>query len=182
MATKCWTDAYRWRKDASNQVRIRAADNINVVVRRHVGGHLNDARASSLIDKFLNFSFLTYDEYTHLSNNVCILREDESRPELYNYTCMANAKEFTCKHSVGIAMRRHTMIATPAAIITLLGRKRKRGRRPLAAGASEYQPFDILTSPAHPLQDPDIIAGLAPPNLDVVAEEAAAVYNDIIHE
>ena len=100
MMTKCWTDAYRWRKDASNRVRIRAADNIYAVVRRHVGGHLNDARASSLIDKFLNFSFLTYDEYTHLTNNVCILREDESRPELYNCTCMANAKEFMCKHSV----------------------------------------------------------------------------------
>ena len=57
MTTKCWTEAYRWSKDASNQVRIRAADKIYVVVRRHVGGHLNDARASSLIDKFLNFSF-----------------------------------------------------------------------------------------------------------------------------
>ena len=101
MTTKCWTDAYRWSKDASNQVRIRAADNIYVVVRRHVGGHLNDARASSLIDKFLNFSFLTYDEYTHLTKNVCILREDESRPELYNCTCIANAKEFACKHSAG---------------------------------------------------------------------------------
>ena len=110
MTTKCWTDAYRWSKDASNQVRIRAADNIYVVVRKHVGGHLTDARASSLIDKFLNFSFLTYDEYTHLTKNVCILREDESRPELYNCTCIANAEEFTCKHSVGIAMRRHTMI------------------------------------------------------------------------
>ena len=58
-----------------------------------------------------------------------------------------------------------------------LGRKRKRGRRPLAAGAWEYQPFDIVTPPAHPLQDPDIIAGLVPPNLDVVAEAAAAVYD-----
>ena len=55
------------------------------------------------------------------------------------------------------------MIATSAAIMTLLGRKRKKGRGSLAAGASEYQYFHIMTPPAHPLQDPHIIAGLASP-------------------
>ena len=68
------------------------------------------------------------------------------------------------------------MIAAPASIITPLGHKRKRGRRPFATGAGNTKGFDKMKPPAHLLQDPNIIAGLSPPNQDVVAEEALFTF------
>jgi hypothetical protein len=85
--------------------------------------------------------------------NVSILHHDVTR---------APAKEFTCVHTLGVAMMRGTLVALHAAQIHLHGRKRMRGRKPLAAPAWEMMPLAIDTPPQHPQQDPGILMGAIP--------------------
>ena len=150
------------------------------MVHANVPGDLNDERAANIINQFLNFNFETYDAYTTAAYNVCILREDLTRNERYNCTCHVNAKQFSCIHSVGVAIIKGFLVPPAAARATLLGRRRRRGRRPMAAPAWQHQPYDIRTPPAHPQQDPAILAGQAPdPGLALVAAAAALAANDI---
>ena len=184
MKTKDWVDSYRWTKCKEKQIRLSGA--VYVVIHKGVNGNLTDAKASSLVDKFTNFTFATFDEFTTLTYNCCILRVDMNRTEGYDCTCHQNAKEFSCIHSVGVAIIRHTMVPPAAARVTLLGRKRRRGRRPMAVPAWQHQPFDILSPLAHPQQDPEILAGLAPNHIPAeivnVAAVAAVAMNDILEE
>jgi hypothetical protein len=113
--------------------------------------------------------------------NVSILHYDVTRPEKYRCTCSSNAKEFTCVHTLGVAMMRGTLVAPHAAQIHLLGRTRKRGRKPMAAPAWEMMPFAIDTPPQHPQQDQAILLGAIP----VVVPNAVAGANlvaDLIEE
>ena len=66
-------------------------------------------------------------------------------------------------------------------MVTLLGRKRKVGRKPVAAPAWEHQPFEINTPPAHPEQNARIFAGLIQPEL-LVADGAIALNDNYIQE
>ena len=93
--------------------------------------------------------------------NVFILRHDVTRPELYNCTCARNAKEFTCAHSLGVAMMKGTLAAPRADQVQLLGRKRRRGRRPMAAPAWERMDFQLQSPPQHPQQDASVLLGPA---------------------
>ena len=90
---------------------------------------------------------------------------------MYSCTCSANAKEFTCIHSLGVALMRGILVAPQAAQIQLLGRKRRRGRKPMAAPAWEMMPFALDTPPQHPQQDAAVL--LAQPN-DVPGDNLAA--------
>jgi hypothetical protein len=56
-------------------------------------------------------------------------------------------------------MMRGTLNAPRAAQVQLLGRKRKRGRRPLAPPAWEMLPFAINSPLQHPQQDPAVLLG-----------------------
>jgi hypothetical protein len=62
-------------------------------------------------------------------------------------------------HSLGLAMMRGTLNAPRAAQVQLLGRKRKRGRRPLAPPAWEMLPCAINSPLQHPQQDPAVLLG-----------------------
>ena len=63
----------------------------------------------------------------------------------------------------GVAIIRGTLVPPRDAMV--LGRKRKRGRKPQAAPAWEHQPFDIVSPQHHPQQNPAILAGVvASPN------------------
>ena len=52
------------------------------------------------------------------------------------------------------------MMAPAAARAMLLGRKRRRGRKPQAGPAWEFHNFDIRTPEEHPQQNPQILAGV----------------------
>jgi hypothetical protein len=158
-------ESYRWSKDGS--IQKRNIHDVYVTVTEN-NDHLTDDRAQRFITMFSDFSFASYDEYTSVSNNVSILRRDDTRQEGYNCTCHQNAKEFFCVHSLGVAILRGTMVPPREARVTLLGRKRKRGRRPQAAPAWQYQQFDMNTPIQHPQQDPALLAG--------------AVANDVQHD
>ena len=162
--TSDWTEAYRWSRDTARQVRI-TNDGSYVAVNSDVRGDLTDDKAANFVAKFTNFSFESFDDFTTTSNNVCVIRPDLTRQEGYNCTCAVNAKKHSCSHSLGVAIIRGTLVPPRDAMVTLLGRKRKRGRKPQAAPAWEHQPFDIVSPQHHPQQDPAILAGVvAPPN------------------
>lgn len=170
--TKDWTQAHAWNTDRRKQIRFLPLLNVYVAVAPGARGDLNDARANAYVDIFTHCSWATYDEYTSMFYHVSILRSDPTRPELYNCTCAHNAKEFTCIHSLGVAMMRRTLVAPRAAQVVLLGRKRRRGRRPMAAPAWERMEFELHTPIQHPQQDNNILLGVPVENLaaDLVAE------------
>lgn len=95
---------------------------------------------------------------------------------MYSCTCSANAKDFTCIHSIGVAMMRGTLTAPQVAQIQLLGRKRRRGGKPMAAPAWEMMLFALDTPPQHPQQDTAVLLG--EPNV-VPGDNLAA---DLVHE
>jgi hypothetical protein len=151
--------AYAWTKDTKKQLRFIEAHNSYVTVVSSASGDLTDAKALRLLEKFVNVSWTSFNEFTATFHHVHILDSDNSRPEGYNCTCRKNAKEFTCVHSLGVALIRGTMVPPQGAYVQLLGRQMKRGRRPQAAPAWERQRFDILSPVQHPQQDPDVLAG-----------------------
>jgi hypothetical protein len=126
-----------------------------------------------------------------------------SRPEGYNCTCRCNAKvmstasacvrvymcvltdyytntmpfvlqEFTCVHSLGVALMRSILVPPVEAMVHLLGRRRKRGRLPQLPPAWEMMPFALYTPPHHPQQDSDILLGNQAP---VPADQLEAGVN-----
>ena len=158
ISTKDWTEAYRWSKDNHCQIRLTGVDYISV--SKNVKSDLTDERAARLAAQLGHFTFDTFDTYTTTSNSVCLIRLDQSREEGYNCTCKQNAKEHSCIHSLGVGIIRATMIPPQEARATLLGRKRRRGRKPQVAPAWEYQAFDINSPAHHPMQDHAVLAGL----------------------
>ena len=158
-ATCDWTSANAWRRNQAKQIRFLPHLNIFVAVAPGVRGDLTDAKANAYVTAFNECAWDTFDNYTSMYFNVSILHHDTSRPENYRCTCSANAKEFTCVHSIGVAMMRGILVPPNAAQIQLLGRKRRRGRKPLAAPAWEMMPFALDTPPIHPQQDAAILLG-----------------------
>ena len=90
---------------------------------------------------------------------MCILTVDQTRQEGYTCTCKQNAGEFACIHSLVVAMLRGTIIPPIAARVRLLGRKRRRGRRPQAAPARMREPLNLNSPIAHPEQNEAALAG-----------------------
>ena len=172
IVTSNWTEAYRWSRDTARQLRI-TNDGVYVAVNGDVRGDLTDEKAAYFVAMFTNFTFGSFDDFTKASNNVCVIRPDLTRQEGYNCTCKVNAKEHSCNHSLDVAIIRGTLVPPREAKVTLLGRKRKRGRKPLAAPAWQHQPFDIVSPQYHPEQNPDILAGVvALPNEPLNAQNA----------
>lgn len=169
LITKDYTDAYAWINN--NRKQIRYVDRKYVGTSAGTKGDLTDDRARTIIEKFDTCSWSTFDEYTTMMHNVCVLSEDDTRQEGYNCTCAVNAKTFTCQHSLGVANMNNRLLPPNRAQVTLLGQKRKRGRRARVGAAWVYQELDIASPPAHPQQNPEelleINDNIFPENLDM---------------
>ena len=113
--TNDWTSANSWKNNTSKQIRFLPLLNVYVAVDAGARGHLTDVKATAYATTFAECAWDTFDEYTSMFFNVCILHHDETRPEMYDCTCTANAKKFTCVHSLGVAMMRGTLIPPQAA-------------------------------------------------------------------
>lgn len=175
--TKDWTEAHSWKVSTSKQIRFLPALDVYVAVKPGLRGDLTDAKAMSYVTAFTECNWATYDEFTTMFTSVFILRVDHTRPELFTCTCAANAKEFTCCHSLGVALMKKTLFAPRAAQVQLLGRKRRRGRRPMAAPAWERIEFELRSPIQHPQQDVNILLGI-PPN--ILGDDLAADFVDEI--
>ena len=143
-------------RSKANQIPPRAEflpESTFVAAAPGARGDLTEIKALAFVNTLTNCSWATFDEYTSMHSNISILRSDPTRPELYNCTCANNAKKFTCVHSLGVAIMRGTLVAPRAAQVQLLGRNRRRGRRPTAAPALERMEFEIQTPLQHPQHD-----------------------------
>ena len=78
-----------------------------------------------------------------ISISLSMLVEDSTRREGYKCTCRRNAKEFKCKHSLGVAILRDMLVPPPEAKCQQLARLRRKGRKAAAPPAWIYLPFDI---------------------------------------
>ena len=170
-----WKEAHAWRMDNRKQIRFVQERQVYVALSQSAVGHLTPERAVTLIDKFTASSWNTFDEFTSMFYNVSILRVDNTRPEGFKCSCIDNCKAFTCRHSLGVAMIRGTMIPPDDAGIHLLGRKRKRGRIPQAAPAWERMGFDMNSPVHHPQQAHAELAGIGEEGENLQAELHAVV-------
>ena len=140
-------------------------DYSHVSMKKGTGRDLTRAKVENFVTKFMNFQFESFDDYTSITDNVCNITVDQKGQEGYACTCKQNAKEFACIHSLGVAMLRGTIIPPIAARVRLLGRKRRRGRRPQAAPAWMRQPFNLNSPMAHTEQNEAALAGLVLPGM-----------------
>ena len=176
-STKDWTLAHAWKVNSSKQIRFIPHLNVYVAVAPGIKGDLTDTKALAYVATYTDCSWDTFDDYTAMFFNVFILRHDPTRPELYNCTCARNAKEFTCAHSLGVAMMKSTLIAPRAAQVQLLGRKRRRGRRPMVAPAWERMDFQLQSPLQHPQQDESVLLG---PALVATNDLASDLVNELV--
>jgi hypothetical protein len=163
-----WTEAYSWKVNTRKQIIFLPEMNTFFAAAPGARGDLDESKALAFVNTFTNCSRATYDEYTSMHSNISILRSDPTRPELYNCTCANNAKKFTCVHSLGVAIMRGILVAPRAAQVQLLGRKRRRGRRRMAAPAWKRMKFEIQTPVQHPQQNNAILLG--PPVADIATD------------
>ena len=173
--TADWTAAYAWKVDNKKQIRFVTELQTYVALSAISAGHLTAERAVTLINTFDTSSWNTFDEFTNMFFNVSILRVDNSRPEGFKCTCVDNCKLFTCRHSLGVAIIRGTMVPPANAVVHLLGRKRRRGRKPQAAPAWERMGFDVNSPIHHPQQNLAELAGIAGVGENLEAELQAEV-------
>ena len=157
--TKDWTSAHSWKVSTAKQIRYLPQVDVFIAVAPGVKGDLTDERTNHYVTTFTDCSWSTYDKYTTMFHNVFILQSDPTRPEKYDCTCAANAKTFTCTHSLGVALMRRILTAPRAAEVRLIGQKRRRGRRPMAAPAWERMEFALQSPVQHPQQDEGILLG-----------------------
>ena len=94
--------------------------------------------AKQMFKMFSNFEFESFDLYTSTSNSISMLVEDSTRRVGYKYTCRLNAKEFKCKHSLGVAILRGMLVPPPEAKCQQLARLRRKGRKAAAPPALVY--------------------------------------------
>ena len=163
---------YDYRRLSTKQIRIRG--DVYVSTESCYKDVLTDVSADKLIDEFQTFSFTSFDRYAATTNAVSIQRPDPTRTEKYWCTCVKNAKEFKCKHSVAVAVLRGTLAAPPGARVNVLGVANKRGRKPFIPPAYARLPFYYAPRPQYPVQDPALLAGVPIPVLPEVAEGEVA--------
>ena len=88
------------------------------------------------------------DNFTSCTNNIYVLNVDQSRDKGYSCTCKQNAKEFSCIHYLGIAVIRGNLVPPRRAMITLLGRnKRKVGRKRQLGSINHLKSIHLLRIP-----------------------------------
>ena len=87
-------------------------------------------------------------------------RQDQTRAEGYICTCTVNTRDFTCRHSLGVAMMLKIVVPPNVAGQQLIGRKRKPGRPHLVPAAWEFQVLDIDSPVHHAPQDRNILMGI----------------------
>ena len=80
------------------QIRLVQDGQVYVTLSATAAGHLTHDRAVQLINTFTDSTWNTFDAFTTMFYNVSILSIDETRPEGYRFSCIANCKEFTCCH------------------------------------------------------------------------------------
>ena len=129
--------------------------------------------AKQMFEMFSNLKFESFDLYTSTSNSISMLVEDSTRRVGYKYTCRLNAKEFKCKHSLGVAILRGMLVPSPEAKCQQLARLRRKGRKAAAPKTLVYLPFDIRTPEAHPQEDRDLLLSL---NQDAFVGDIANGY------
>jgi hypothetical protein len=103
-----------------------------------------------------------------------------TRAEYYNCTCTVNTRDFTCHHSLGVAVMLKILVPPNVAAQQLIGRRRRPGRQAHVPPAWEYLRLD-LDSPAHHVpQDHNILMGTAqqaPENLENAMNEPENLEN-----
>lgn len=115
-----WKSAHVWKSDLKKQIRYVAERQTFVTLSAESVGVLTHDRAVAFINAFHESSWNSYDVFTSNYANVTIITVDNSRPEGYKCSCMKNRKEFTCCHSLAVAMIRGTMVAPEEARVHLL--------------------------------------------------------------
>ena len=115
-----WKSAHVWKSDLKKQIRYVAERQTFVTLSAESVGVLTHDRAVAFINAFHESSWNSYDVFTSNYANVTIITVDNSRPEGYKCLCMKNRKEFTCCHSLAVAMIRGTMVAPEEARVHLL--------------------------------------------------------------
>jgi hypothetical protein len=167
---KEYMDANEWNKCTRKQIRriqVQGKD-VFVALAAVVRGELTDAKALSYYNQMTNGTFRDYNEYTLLLHNVFILEVDMTRAENYNCTCTVNTRDFTCRHSLGLAVTLRILVPPNIAALQLIGRRRRPGRQALVPPAWEYLRLDVDSPVHHVPQDHNILMGVAqaPENLE----------------
>lgn len=94
---------------------------------------------SDAVEKLQQMTWKTFDQYVEFGHNmfytVKISKEKEKWHLFSQCNCIDFFKNYMCKHTVGIALRRKIAILPATAIPTLLTKTRKAGRPAKAAKA-----------------------------------------------
>jgi hypothetical protein len=131
IATTLWNDAINWLKDKDNLFFDVDDDEIKTYVclaYRTIGKKsFTKNKAKHLYEEFKTRPWKSFDKYATFSNNVYIIQASRFRKEKFTCTCHDNVKQFTCKHSLAIAMKINKL---QPPLLQSIASNKKRGRPP----------------------------------------------------
>jgi hypothetical protein len=114
-----------------------------------------EEKAVKLIQKFSEFTFSNFNEYKTTMASVALVTKDATKAEKFSCTCVTNAKEFKCIHSLGVAIKVGAYVVRTSLKDVRLGRKRKRGNTANSKGALVYSNFNLTSPDRHPNRQND---------------------------
>lgn len=99
--------------------------------------------ARQYLARFREFSWTSFDQYCVEVTSICVITRCSDRSEGFTCTCRGNAKDFKCKHTIGIALSIRELQLPAEAAVFGLGRKLARGRPPKTTGAWSLPALDL---------------------------------------
>ena len=86
-----------------------------------------------------NMKWETFDEFSKENFNMWIVKMENSDPNSTTCTCPVFAKDYVCKHSIGVGIRLRLLTVPENCKGVYIGQKRKRGKPQRSKAALVFQ-------------------------------------------
>ena len=140
-----WEAANRWRLSKKKEEFLRGqyeGEPFYLTVSEELSVGFTPAVGERAAQKYITGDFVSFDEFSSFFESVQVIRKCPTAKnfELMNCICSEFATSFTCRHTLGMAIRLDVKIIPPSFNVVRL-KKRKRGRPSKIGRAWVRDPF-----------------------------------------
>lgn len=125
ISLQVWTAAYQWVKLKKNIIKRVGSDGIGYYL---IPSGVSEELSADIIEKYENNNFNNFDACVKSQQSLWEVTEFNDDWKSSTCTCPFFFKNYMCKHSVGMPIRKGVLKPPPEAKNIPLGQKRKRGR------------------------------------------------------
>lgn len=131
-----WTKAFQWKTQEKPVLSLSRGDGSRMYFFPANGTvALTPEMVNQYRSSFRNLDWPSFNEYARKRNQLWVIQMFENEWESATCSCPNFMKEYICKHTIGLAIRKKLCEPPAAAKNVPIGMKRKRGRPQLASQA-----------------------------------------------